>query len=419
MAAGSEQREDARERKTGEAAGLAGVARRDAVREAVGLVGEPRRETVGLVGEPRREAGRVEPRRGATVADVASRAGVSKATAARALGDYGAVSAKVRERVRAAAEELGYRPNEVARSMSTGRSNTIGIIVGDIENPAFAQATRGAADVAEEAGYDLILSNSREHLEAERKAIEVQLAKRVDGLLIAPTSSLVPGIYGGIADAGRPVVFFDRLVHDFDADAVVAANRDGARRLAQVLLDAGHRRIAYVSTLEEPDPVGPRAVWTGDTLSFTTGLGSSVIDDRVVGFASALRAAGIADPLEFVRFGAASYGIGRMVTELITAESAVTAIVASDSVIAIESFRAIRDLGLRIPDDISLVGFDNAPWTSVTDPGITVIAQPERELGALATRLLIDRIEGAAHPASVHTLPQELIERGSVAAPAR
>ncbi|MFS0853220.1 LacI family DNA-binding transcriptional regulator [Microbacterium sp. 179-I 3D4 NHS] len=358
-----------------------------------------------------------EGRRVATVADVALRAGVAKATAARALGDYGAVSAKVRQKVRDAAAELGYRPNEVARSMSTGRSSTIGIIVGDIENPAFAQATRGAADVAEAAGYDLILSNSSEQPDAEETAIEVQLSKRVDGLLIAPASSIRAANYTAIVDAGRPVVFFDRFVYDFDAEAVVAANREGAGMLARALLDAGHRRIAYVSTLEDDAPVTPRAVWDDGLLRFRPGLASSVIDDRVGGIGTALREAGIEDPLAFVRLGANVDGIGRMVTDLITGEPAVTAIIASDSVIAIQAFLAIRELGLRIPDDISLVAFDNAPWTSVTDPGITVISQPERELGALAARLLIERIEGEGGPARRHTLPQQLIERGSVGPP--
>jgi LacI family transcriptional regulator len=357
-----------------------------------------------------------EGRRVATVADVAILAGVAKATAARALGDYGAVSAKVRQKVRDAAAELGYRPNEVARSMSTGRSNTIGIIVGDIENPAFAQATRGASDVAEAAGYDLILSNSSEQPDAEETAIEVQLSKRVDGLLIAPASSIRATNYTAIVDAGRPVVFFDRFVYDFDAEAVVAANREGAGMLARTLLDAGHRRIAYVSTLEDDHPIAPRAVWEGDALRFQPGLASSVIDDRVGGIGTALRAAGIDDPLAFVRLGANIDGIGRMVTDLITGD-AVTAIIASDSVIAIQAFLAIRELGLRIPEDISLVAFDNAPWTSVTDPGITVISQPERELGAMAARLLIERIEGEGRPAVRHTLPQQLIERGSVGPP--
>ena len=121
-------------------------------------------------------------RREVTVSDVAAAAKVSKATAARALGDYGAVSEQVRDRVQRAAEELGYRLNALARTMSTGRSNTIGIVVGDIENPFFAQATRGAADIADAAGFDLILSNSDEERETEAKAIGVQLAKRVDGL---------------------------------------------------------------------------------------------------------------------------------------------------------------------------------------------------------------------------------------------
>lgn len=355
-------------------------------------------------------------RRGATVADVASRAGVSKATAARALGEYGAVSARVREQVQRAAAELGYRPNEVARSMSTGRSRTIGIIVGDIENPAFALATRGAADVADEAGYDLILSNSREDSEVERKAIEVQLAKRVDGLLIAPASSVDASNYAAITTAGRPVVFFDRLVHGLAVDAVVAANRDSAYRLTQALLAARHTRIAYVSTLVEPEPIESRATWEHDALVFRPGLGSSVIDDRVSGYASALRTAGVEDPLALVRLGAAGR-IGQVVRELVWGDAAVTAIVASDSVIAIEAFQAIRETGLRIPDDISLVGFDNAPWTSVTDPAITVVDQPARELGALATRLLIERIEGAEREPSIHTLPQQLIQRESVGVP--
>ncbi|WP_175987146.1 LacI family DNA-binding transcriptional regulator [Microbacterium tenebrionis] len=355
--------------------------------------------------------------RDVTVADVAARAGVAKATAARALGDYGAVSAKVRARVQDAASALGYRPNAVARSMSTGRSKAIGIIVGDIENSAFAQATRGAADVAEAAGYDLILSNSREEVEAERKAIDLHLAKRVDGLVIAPASSIHPASFLDIVDAGRPMVFFDRLVHGVEADAVVAANREGATRLADVLVRAGHRRIAYVSALDDISSGGFRSMWDAESREFVPGLKSSVIAERIAGFAEALQRAGIGDPLAYVRLGADEENARRIVTDLVTGDDAVTAIVASDSMVSFHAFRAIRDLGLRIPDDISLVGFDNAPWTSVTEPTITVISQPSRELGALSTQILIERIEGATGPMRVRVLPQELIERGSVSRP--
>lgn len=370
----------------------------------------------GVEGE-RPVSGHGDGIRDVTVADVAARAGVAKATAARALGDYGNVSAKVRARVVDAASALGYRPNAVARSMSTGRSKSIGIIVGDIENPAFAQATRGAADVAEAAGYDLILSNSREEAAAERHAIDVHLAKRVDGLIIAPASSIHPENFLDVVDAGRPMVFLDRLVHGLDTDAVVVANREGAERITEVLIAAGHRRIAYVSALEDVSSGGFRALWNAEALRFESGLKSSVISDRISGFAATLLRAGIQDPLAFVRLDADEDSVHRIVTDLVTGHDAVTAIVASDSMISFHAFRAIRELGLRIPDDISLVGFDNAPWTSVTDPGITVISQPSRELGALSARILIDRIEGVAAPTAVHVLPQELIERGSVAPP--
>ncbi len=124
-----------------------------------------------------------------TVADVARAAKVSKAQAARALGGYGAVSEEVQERVSSAALQLGYRPNALARSMNTGRSNTIGVIVGDIENPHFGLALRGMADVARLAGYHLLLSNSDEKRQAEQDAVRVMLEKRVDGIIVAPCCS--------------------------------------------------------------------------------------------------------------------------------------------------------------------------------------------------------------------------------------
>jgi len=347
-------------------------------------------------------------RREVTVSDVAAAAKVSKATAARALGDYGAVSDQVRERVQRAAEELGYRPNALARTMSTGRSNTIGIVVGDIENPFFAQATRGAADIANAAGFDLILSNSDEEAEAEANAIAVQLAKRVDGLLVAPASSVSSDNLQVIVDAGRPLVLFDRVAEGIAADAVIAANRDGARRLTKLLTDAGHRRIAFLSTLAHEG--GYRR---GDR------LGSSSVAERVAGFTATLAEAGIAEPEASVRLNARADGIERVATDLITGPDAVTAVVASDSRIALAVFRAALAAGLRIPDDLSLVAFDDADWTGLTTPAITVMSQPIHEIGAEAARLLIRRIRGDGSPFVTKVLDQRLIERDSVAPPSR
>jgi LacI family transcriptional regulator len=342
-----------------------------------------------------------------TVADVAAAAKVSKATAARALGDYGAVSEAVRDRVQAAAEQLGYRPNALARTMSTGRSNTLGIVVGDIENPFFAQATRGAADVANAAGFDLILSNSDEDGDTEAKAIGVQLAKRVDGLLVAPASSVETANLRTIMEAGRPLVLFDRAAPDLEVDTVIAANRTGARQLTGLLTAAGHRRIAFISTIAHPD--GYRA---GDV------LGSTSVAERVQGFVEALDEAGVSDPAAFVHLNARREGVEQLARRLLQDEQAgITAIVASDSLIALAVFRIARALGRRIPEGLSLVAFDDADWTGATTPAITVMAQPIHEIGAEAARLLIRRIGGDGRPPVTRVLDQHLIARESIAEP--
>ncbi len=346
-------------------------------------------------------------RREVTVSDVAAAARVSKATAARALGDYGAVSEAVRDRVLAASDRLGYRPNALARTMSTGRSNTLGIVVGDIENPFFAQATRGAADVANAAGFDLILSNSDEDSEIEAKAIGVQLAKRVDGLLVASASSVDTTNLRTVIDAGRPLVLFDRAAHGVEVDTVIAANRSGARELTSLLVDAGHRRIAFISTIDHPGGV----VRLDD-------ISSSSVAERVEGFLDALAAVGVPDPEAHVHLNARREGVEQLARRLITGETGTTAIVASDSLVALGVYRAVRELGLQIPRDVSLVAFDDADWTGVATPGITVMAQPIHEIGAAAAELLIRRIRGDGRPAVTRVLKQHLIERESVAPPA-
>ncbi|MDQ0576757.1 LacI family DNA-binding transcriptional regulator [Agromyces albus] len=343
-------------------------------------------------------------RRETTVSDVAAAAKVSKATAARALGDYGAVSDAVRDRVLAAAEQLGYRPNALAKTMSTGKSHTIGIVVGDIENPFFAQATRGVSDVAKAAGFDLLLSNSDEEVDAEDSAIAVLLAKRVDGLIVAPASSVDTQSLQSAIATGRPLVLFDRAAEGVDVDTVVADNRAGASRLAELLLAAGHRRIAFVSTIGHPAEY--RA---GDRLA------SSSVGDRVAGFVASLQEAGVPEPERFVRLNARRDGVDTIVRELLG--DGATAIVASDSLVAQAAFRTIRDLGLVIPHDVSLVAFDDADWTSLSAPAITVMSQPIHEIGAEAARLLVRRMAGHGGPAETTVLPQRLIERESIAPP--
>src|SRR4051812_33223965 len=147
--------------------------------------------------------------RSVTLLDVARRAGVSKATAGGVLGSYAAVTPAVKDKVRAAARELGYQPNELARSMTTGRSRAIGVIIGDIENPYFGLAVRGISDVAKDAGFDVILANSGEDVGNEQAAVRVLLGKRVDGLIVTPSSMSETQHLENIQKTGRPLVLLD------------------------------------------------------------------------------------------------------------------------------------------------------------------------------------------------------------------
>jgi LacI family transcriptional regulator len=341
-----------------------------------------------------------------TVADVAKAAGVSKATAARVLGGYGIFSDKVRDEVMAAAQLLDYRPNELARSMTTGRSGTIGVVVGDIENPFFSSAVRGITDVARTAGFTVILTNSGEEIEAEKAAIRALLAKRVDGLIVTPSRSREIGHLQEIQQSGRPLALLDRAVPELDADTVTVNDRESAEQATNLLIRNGHRRIAYITACDTPE----------HTYRDLNEIHTASVRHRIEGFLKACNDAAIAEPSTLVRLGANGRAETRRLAEqLLKSSDAPTAILASDSLIALEVFKVIRDFGLSIPEDISLITFHDADWTSVTSPPVTVIDQPVYNLGETVAKLLIARMKNALEPTRQVVVPTRLIERGSVA----
>jgi LacI family transcriptional regulator len=340
-----------------------------------------------------------------TVSDVAKHARVSKATAARALGDYGAVSDTVRDRVQAAAEALGYRPNELARSMNTGKSNTIGVIVGDIENPYFGLAMRGISDAAKEEGFDVILVNTSEDVDAEIDAVRVLLDKRVDGLIVAPASSGETGHLRDVYNSGRPLVLLDRRVDGLDVDVIEADMASVAFEATRHLVDVGHRRIGFISTLDVKGPYH-------DGLD----LRVSSVADRLQGVLGAQQEAGIPDPGSLVRFADGSAGIRPVARELLALPDAPTAIIASDSLIALAVLGTLQELGLRVPDDVSFVMFDDFEWTTLTTPPLTVISQPIYDMGVAAGKTVIARVQGRAVPER-RAFQATLVQRESVAPP--
>ncbi|MFJ5697171.1 LacI family DNA-binding transcriptional regulator [Arthrobacter sp. NPDC093139] len=343
-------------------------------------------------------------RRDVTVADVARAAQVSKAQAARALGNYGAVSEDVRERVLAAAEELEYRPNELARSMNTGKSHTIGVVVGDIENPHFGLATRGITDTAKKSGFNVILINTDENTAAEVDAVRVLLDKRVDGLIIAPASSVETQHLRRVRDSGRPLVLLDRAAEGLDVQTVAVDMAPIAYESTRHLLDAGHRRIAFISTLRTDAAYSP-----------DMRLDSSQIADRLDGMRRAFADAGCPFPEDLVRLNAgAAESIRNLTREVLLGDDAATAVVASDGLIALSVLEAIQQLGLAVPGDVSFMMYDDFAWTRLTTPPLTVVAQPVYEMGAAAAAALIRQIEGRSPVAPAPEFNAKLIQRGSV-----
>ncbi|MER8743673.1 LacI family transcriptional regulator [Mesorhizobium sp. M1004] len=343
-----------------------------------------------------------------TVSDVARAANVSKATAARVLGGYGVVSDMIRAEVMAAAKALDYRANELARSMTTGRSGIIGVVVGDIENPFFSLAVRGISDAAKAAGFNVILANSGEKIEAEKAAVKLLIGKRVDGLIVTPSESRDIAHLRDIHRSGRPLALLDRALADLDVDTVTTDDRGIAMLATRFLADAGHRNIAYVTAVDAE----------GHEYRDLGQIYTSSVRERIDGFLTVCREAGLDRPERFVRLGATSPTETRRVAgEMLSAPDRPTAILASDSVIALEIFKVTRERGLRVPDDISLITFHDADWTSVTTPPITVIDQPVYALGKSVAELLIRRLKGDSRPAERLVLPTAIIARGSVGPP--
>jgi LacI family transcriptional regulator len=346
-------------------------------------------------------------RRDVTVADVARAAQVSKAQAARALGNYGAVSDDVRERVLAAAEELSYRPNELARSMNTGKSHTIGVVVGDIENPHFGLATRGITDTVKKSGYNVILVNTDEERAAEVDAVQVLLDKRVDGLIVAPASSNETEHLQRVYESGRPLVLLDRTAKGLSAVTVAVDTEDISYEAARYLINLGHRRIAFISTLKSDSP-----------FSTASQVDSSQISERLDGMRRAFAEEGLAFPHDLVRLNAGDADSIRSITrELLVRPDPATVVVASDGLIALSALGAIQELELSIPRDVSFLMFDDFAWTRLTAPPLTVIAQPVYDMGVAAATALLRQIEGRKSPDPVPALEARLIHRGSLGSP--
>jgi LacI family transcriptional regulator len=291
-------------------------------------------------------------------------------------------------------EALQYVPNAAARSLIHGRTETLALVVADITNPFFTTLARGVEDGAQEHGYTLILGNSDETLAKERAYLDVMVARRVDGIILSPT----PGPAHNLEVLTRhhiPVVLIDRRIANIDVDVVRGDSTEAGRLLTHHLIDLGHQRIAFVG--------GPAGV--------------SSLEDRLAGYREALKAAELTPSVHLGRYDRASGE--EIVSQMVAgrADLDFTALIAANNAVAGGALTALARAGLRVPDAVSLVCFEEYESDAVVDPFLTVVIQPAYEIGKHATTLLIDRIRGTATAARDVVLPVTLRVRRSAASP--
>ncbi|WP_377645298.1 LacI family DNA-binding transcriptional regulator [Oryzobacter terrae] len=304
-----------------------------------------------------------------TMKDVASAAGVSTATVSRVLAGHAAVKPETARRVHDAASSLGYVLNPLARSLRQQRSPVWALVIADIGNPFLTQVARGVEDVARTAGYSVLLCNTDEDPEKEDGYIAIADQYRVAGLLITPTSTRAA--VDGLLARGVPVVAMDRPLGSSASDTVLIDSRRAAREAVTGLVDAGRRRVACIT--------GPRRVFTAE--------------ERVLGYREALQDSGVEVDEDLVHYAGFNEAGGRAAAQALLDAGPVDGVLVANSLMAVGVLGVVRERGLRAPEDVEIVAFDDAPWTSLLAPSVRVIHQPAYALGRSAAELLLDRLE--------------------------
>lgn len=341
----------------------------------------------------------------ATLLDVARAAGVSRSTAARSLGGYGKVDPALQTRVLEAARTLGYRANSLARSVSSGRSHTIGVVVSDIENPHFSRAVRGIADVARKHEFDVILVNTDEKLDLERAALSTLLDKRVDGLIVAPSTGTAFDHLQDALDMNRALVLLDRSLPELTCDWVGADDYAATAQIVNWFADAGHREVCLVAATTR----------SAKQIELKQGAPISPIAERIRALHDTAAVRDISDRL---LTGAMSQNRTReVVRAAMNGPRPPTALVGSYSEIVLTAVDELQSSGWRIPDDVSVASLDDARWMTVTTPGITAARRPSYRMGARAAEVLLQRLAGDGSDHRRHLLDVEVIRRQSIAAP--
>lgn len=329
----------------------------------------------------------------ATINDVAKKAGVSITTVSHVINKTRYVSKELREKVNRAIIEVGYTPNQLARSLRSGVSTTLGLMIPDNSNPYFAEIAKTIEAIGFEFGYSVILCNSAGDLKKEKAYIETLLSHMIDGIIFIAVNSKLENLMK-IKEQGIPFVLVDRNIPEFDGDVVLVNNEIGGYLATKHLIDLGHRKIACICG---PSDVTPSA-------------------DRVKGYARALKEAGLPFIDQYVVAGDFEYQSGEVAFEKLSKlNDRPTAIFVCNDMMAIGVLRRAKSMNINIPEDISVVGFDNIHFSSAVSPSLTTVSQPTQEISEQAVNILIKKIQkgGEARTGVRIVLNPELVVRES------
>ncbi len=331
-----------------------------------------------------------------TIKDVARRAGVSISTVSRIInGKLDGAGEETRERVLRAMRELGYEPNYIARSMITKRTGTMGLIIPDIANPFFPEMARGVEDTANVTGMSVFLCNTDGNLEKERRAVTFLSQRSVDGFIATtPNREEDNSVFEKLYRKGIPVVFVERYTEGpSEIPGVYFENEEGARLAARHLIESGHRQIACLT--------GP--------------LSTTNARQRLKGFLAECAKAGFEPPQEWILTGDYKIEGGyQAAKKLLDAHRGkFTAIFACNDLMAIGALRAAKEAGVKVPQDLALVGFDDITLAGMVEPALTSVEIPGYALGAKAAEMLIALIQGEQLPSNSHFFAPKLVVRES------
>ncbi len=324
-----------------------------------------------------------------TIKDIARKANVSYATVSRALNGKRGVREETRRRILRIAAELAYTPNAIARGLVKRQTQTLGLVIPDITNPFYPEVARGIEEGAAAAGYSVFLCNTNWERRREAQYLSLLAEKRVDGVILAPVEESAWEIETAVSTA---LVYVSTAPLDTRHSFVVIDNVRGGYLAAEHLIGAGYRSFGFVGSPEDPIAVG----------------------GRLEGFRQALQEHGLALPERFVQLGDFRQQTGyNIIRRMIAAGDCPRAVFAENDLLALGVIQGAREAGLRVPQELAVIGFDDIPFAGFPEVRLTTISQPKYEMGRRAVELLLGRISAPAQPSQRIFLEPQLVVRGS------